>query len=143
MESGCLHGGVIENGCVRNPLTLCSIQRALSHGDYGELRLLKFLIIIILSIHLFRRPEDCGLWPGHNFPLPGEVAADGAAVRLGSVPGSRGGQQQAVQSRAGGHLVLRYRPGGHAGRRYVNEARERGTPEVRERGTLEARERGT
>ena len=24
-ECGCLHGGVIENGCSRNPLTLCSV----------------------------------------------------------------------------------------------------------------------
>ena len=30
MECGCLHGGVIENGHARNPLTLCSVP-ALVH----------------------------------------------------------------------------------------------------------------
>ena len=25
MECGCLHGGVLENGCTRNPLTLWTV----------------------------------------------------------------------------------------------------------------------
>ena len=70
---------------------------------------------------LFRWPENCRLWPGHNFPLPGEVAPSGETLWLGSLPGSGGGEQQALQGGTCRYMVLRHRLGGHARWRYVTK----------------------